>query len=141
MTTHMVEVGPSAIRQLCCGEDAVADSETVLMIARPEKLSLTDSEVEKWFVGLKGIPYRGPHARVWFEDFDMLVQDRTRAPTIADAKLNELTLAWVKLAPEQTRRAPVYRAVAGRNGNEQRLAAPKRQPLEQFPNRLVAEDG
>jgi type VII secretion-associated protein (TIGR03931 family) len=29
MTTHMVEVGPSAIRQLCCGEDAVADIETV----------------------------------------------------------------------------------------------------------------
>ena len=25
----MVEVGPSAIRQLCCGEHAVADSETV----------------------------------------------------------------------------------------------------------------
>ena len=29
MTTHMLEVGPSAIRQLCCGEVAVADSETV----------------------------------------------------------------------------------------------------------------
>jgi type VII secretion-associated protein (TIGR03931 family) len=29
MRTHVVEVGPSAIRQLCCGGDAVADSETV----------------------------------------------------------------------------------------------------------------
>ena len=27
MTAHMVEVGPSAIRRLCCGGDAIVDSE------------------------------------------------------------------------------------------------------------------
>ena len=29
MSTHVVEVGPKVIRQLCCGGDAVADYATV----------------------------------------------------------------------------------------------------------------
>lgn len=53
--------------------------ETILMLVRSEKLTATDDEVKGWFAGLKPLPFRGEQARVWFENFDVVREDRQRA--------------------------------------------------------------
>jgi hypothetical protein len=58
------------------GEDA--GTETVLMLARPTKLEIPDSEVKKWFTELDPVPFLGDNARVWFENFDVLCDDPDR---------------------------------------------------------------
>jgi hypothetical protein len=55
-------------------------TETVLMLARPTKLELSDDQVRGWFAGLKPLPFLGDKAVVWFEDFDVLIHDPDRAP-------------------------------------------------------------
>jgi hypothetical protein len=61
-----------------------AGTETVLMLARPTPLEATDEQVKQWFAGLKPVPFKGEKARVWFENFDLLVGDPLRAPGMAD---------------------------------------------------------
>jgi hypothetical protein len=53
-------------------------TETVLMLVRPTKLELSDSEVQKWFAGLRPVPFLGDKAVVWFENFDVLHDDPDR---------------------------------------------------------------
>ncbi|MBX9625085.1 MAG: serine/threonine protein kinase [Gemmataceae bacterium] len=65
------------------GGDA-AGMETVLMLARPTRLGATDDEVKRWFAGLRPLPMRGERARAWFENFELLTKDRTRAPVEGD---------------------------------------------------------
>jgi hypothetical protein len=55
-----------------------AGTETVLMLARPTKLELPDDQVQKWFAGLRPVPFLGDKACVWFEDFDVLRDDPDR---------------------------------------------------------------
>ena len=52
--------------------------ETIVMLARSERLSTADAEVQGWFAGLKPLPFRGEQARVWFENFDVLRTDEKR---------------------------------------------------------------
>jgi hypothetical protein len=52
--------------------------ETIVMLARSERLPASDAEVQGWFAGLKPLPFRGEQARVWFEDFDVLRTDEKR---------------------------------------------------------------
>jgi hypothetical protein len=52
--------------------------ETIVMLARSERLAATDAEVQGWFAGLKPLRFRGEQARVWFEDFDVLRTDEKR---------------------------------------------------------------
>jgi hypothetical protein len=59
-------------------EGASAGTETVLMLARPTPLELPDSAVQKWFAGLRPVPFLGDKARVWFENFDVLLDDPDR---------------------------------------------------------------
>jgi hypothetical protein len=62
-----------------------AGMETVLMLARAEPLDASEEEVRGWFAGLPPLPFRGERARAWFENFDLLRHDPTRAfPTDAD---------------------------------------------------------
>jgi len=56
-----------------------AGMETILMIARPEKLTATEDEIKSWFARLKPVPFRGEKARIWLEAFDVLSVDKTRA--------------------------------------------------------------
>jgi hypothetical protein len=55
-----------------------AGTETVLMLARPTKLELPDDQVQKWFTGLRPVPFRGDKTCVWFENFDVLRDDPNR---------------------------------------------------------------
>ena len=52
--------------------------ETIVMLARSERLAVSDAEVQGWFAGLKPLPFRGAQARVWFENFDVLRTDEKR---------------------------------------------------------------
>ena len=62
-------------------EGANAGTETVLMLARSTKLETPDNEVQKWFAGLRPIPFLGDSAHIRFEDFDVLRDDpNSRAP-------------------------------------------------------------
>src|SRR5262249_46612098 len=64
-----------------------AGTETVLMLARPTKLELPDDQVQKWFAGLRPVPFLGDNACVWFENFDVLRDDPDRR---APGKVEEL---------------------------------------------------
>jgi hypothetical protein len=57
--------------------------ETILMLATSTKLDKSDEEIKTWFAGLKPLPYRGPLARVWFDNFDVLRSDASRGFEIA----------------------------------------------------------
>jgi hypothetical protein len=48
-----------------------------------ERLDATDAEIQKWFTELVPLPYQGSQARVWFENFELLVSDQKRSPTMA----------------------------------------------------------
>src|SRR5262249_11816333 len=63
--------------------------ETIVMLARSERLTATDEEVQGWFAGLKPLPFRGPQARVWFENFDV-VQDDEKGGFRIDGDVNAL---------------------------------------------------
>jgi hypothetical protein len=56
----------------------VKGMETIVMLARSERLSASDEEIQGWFMGLKPLPFRGEQARVWFENFDVLRNDTKR---------------------------------------------------------------
>jgi hypothetical protein len=56
----------------------VKGMETIVMLARSERLSASDEEIQGWFAGLKPLPFRGEQARVWFENFDVVRDDAKR---------------------------------------------------------------
>jgi serine/threonine protein kinase len=65
-----------------------AGMETILLLARPDKLDKSEEEVRRWFAGLVPLPLRGERSRVWFENFDLVRNDVTRGFSYA-ADLNK----------------------------------------------------
>jgi serine/threonine protein kinase len=52
--------------------------ETLLMLARPDRLGAGDEEVRAWFRGLPRLRFVGEKARAWFENFDLVPADGNR---------------------------------------------------------------
>jgi hypothetical protein len=55
--------------------------ETLILVARAERLALTDTEIRGWFIGLPPQrPYQKPESAVWFENGQIVTGDDNRRP-------------------------------------------------------------
>jgi hypothetical protein len=59
---------------------ANAGMETLQMLVRSEPLEATEREIQGWFRDLRPLTFAGEKARAWFEGFDLVKYDSTRAP-------------------------------------------------------------
>lgn len=97
-----------------------AGMETLLLLARPEPLSVGTAEIREWFRGLPPLRFPGARARSWFENFDLVTNDLPRSPSLGGTatELDTPLGLQAELKRRIGRHAGYSRAVSfGRVGN------------------------
>jgi hypothetical protein len=97
--------------------------ETLILVARPERLALPDEQIQGWFAGLPAQrPYQNPESAVWFENGRIVTGDDSRRPRgfeetdIADPVLRVQGLLKERIGPHAAGTAAVSFARLGKGG-------------------------
>jgi hypothetical protein len=117
-----LELPPTAAKGYTISGDRPG-METLILVARPERLTLTDEQIRGWFAGLPAQrPFQNPESAVWFENGRIVTGDDSRRPrgfeetAIADPVLRVQGLLKERIGPHAAGTAAVSFARLGRGG-------------------------
>jgi hypothetical protein len=117
-----LELPPTAAKGYTISGDRPG-METLILVARTERLALTDEQIRGWFAGLPAQrPFQNPESAVWCEDGRIVTGDDSRRPRgfeetdIADPVLRVQGLLRERIGPHAAGTAAVSFARLGRGG-------------------------
>jgi hypothetical protein len=120
--TPAVDLPPAAAKGYTISGD-LAGMETLILVARADRLALPDEQIQMWFAGLPAQrPYQDARSAVWFENGRIVTADarRTRShfdeADIADPVLRLQGLLKDRIGPHAAATAAVSFARLGKGG-------------------------